>query len=395
MGLEAPGHASDELAKSPRSIPWNGGLSGFPSVAIFGTSVRALACSALRAGLSVKAFDRFGDHDLQAIAPWRELPARPDDDQLAALLHSTAADAWMYAGAWENYPDRVELLASVRPLWGISPESLREVRDPFRLHQFLEREGAPSPEVQGQSISLPRDGSWLVKPLRSGGGRAISSWELQTKPLPEPAYYQRRVEGIPLGAIFAGQQAASAEFLGASLQLTGRPGHPFGYVGSIGPWPLTPAQEEEIVRIGRLIASKFRLLGLFGVDLILDDDRPWVIEVNPRYTASVEILELATGRALLRDHLRSFNVTLTDALFQSQIDRPDVVGKTVLFAERKVSLDSSLLQSMRLEDDHWQVPMQADLPAQAGPFQRRRAPVHCVRDRAERNGMSRGSSSDD
>lgn len=328
-----------------------------------------MACSALRAGLSVKAFDRFGDRDLQAAAPWRELPARPQDEQLAELLHSTAADAWMYAGAWENHPDRVERLASIRPLWGIASNPLREVRDPFRLHQFLEREGVASPELQSQPIGLPRDGSWLVKPLRSGGGRAISYWEPRTQRLPEPSYYQRRVEGIPLGAIFAGEQGPSAKFLGATLQLTGRLGLPFGYVGSIGPWPLTPAQEDEIARIGRLIASKFRLLGLFGVDLLLQDDRPWVIEVNPRYTASVEVLELALGKALLRDHLRSFNLPLTDAPSQSQIGRSNAVGKVVLFAERKVLLSESLLQSLEPADGIWQVPKQADLPAQAGPFQ--------------------------
>ena len=47
-------------------------------------------------------------------------------------------------------------------------------------------------------------------------------------------------------------------------------------------------------------------MGLFGIDLILKDGHPWPIEVNPRYTASVEVLEWALGRSLLAEHLQVF-----------------------------------------------------------------------------------------
>ena len=45
--------------------------------------------------------------------------------------------------------------------------------------------------------------------------------------------------------------------------------------------------------------SAFGLAGWFGVDFILRDGIPWPVEINPRYTASVEIHELASGRSLL------------------------------------------------------------------------------------------------
>ena len=44
-----------------------------------------------------------------------------------------------------------------------------------------------------------------------------------------------------------------------------------------------------------MLADRFELSGLFGVDFILDGDQVWTLEVNPRYTASVEIVERATG----------------------------------------------------------------------------------------------------
>ena len=51
--------------------------------------------------------------------------------------------------------------------------------------------------------------------------------------------------------------------------------------------------------LGDALASAFGLAGWFGVDYILRDEIPWPVEINPRYTASVEIHELATGRSLL------------------------------------------------------------------------------------------------
>ena len=86
-------------------------------------------------------------------------------------------------------------------------------------------------------------------------------------------------------------------------QLLGVAGSPFGYRGSIGPWPIDEALAVKLHRLGEVIA--FRppgLLGWFGVDYVLRDGDPWPVEVNPRYTASVEIHELASGQVFLGEH---------------------------------------------------------------------------------------------
>ena len=53
------------------------------------------------------------------------------------------------------------------------------------------------------------------------------------------------------------------------------------------------------------LASAFGLVGWFGVDYVLRDGNPWPVEINPRYTASLEIHELASGRSLLAEHRRA------------------------------------------------------------------------------------------
>ena len=118
----------------------------------------------------------------------------------------------------------------------------------------------------------------------------------------EPVYFQRFIEGPSFSAIYAAVEGR-AELLGVTRQLVGTTGSPFAYRGSIGPISLSSRPTGMLSELGWVLASSFPLIGLFGVDFILRDDDIWPVEVNPRYTASVEVLELALGRSLLAEHL--------------------------------------------------------------------------------------------
>ncbi len=92
---------------------------------------------------------------------------------------------------------------------------------------------------------------------------------------------------------------------GVTRQWIGRPGARFAYAGSVGPWPVSILEQRRVEALGAALTSAFRLVGLFGIDFILRDGHPWPLEINPRYTAAVEVIELARGRALLAEHRRA------------------------------------------------------------------------------------------
>ena len=69
--------------------------------------------------------------------------------------------------------------------------------------------------------------------------------------------------------------------------------HGFQYAGSIGLLPISEATDKTLMMLGDVLTKQFDLSGLFGIDIILDGDQVWTIEVNPRYTASMEICEAA------------------------------------------------------------------------------------------------------
>jgi len=73
----------------------------------------------------------------------------------------------------------------------------------------------------------------------------------------------------------------------------------------MGPIDFPEHTARQIAQTGNKIAAEFDLRGLFGIDFLLEGDVAWPTEVNPRYTASVEIYEGAMGMPFLDWHVRA------------------------------------------------------------------------------------------
>jgi predicted ATP-grasp superfamily ATP-dependent carboligase len=322
--------------------------------------------------------DGFGDRDLAAVAS----VAKVTLDSKAAFENAAARHpsiSWLYTGPLENHPDLVERLSSDRPLLGNRAGVLRAVRDPFCVANLLRREGLAHAEVRRDEAGLPRDGSWLVKPVASGGGRLIRLLIAGQARLAEPLYYQRTIEGESGSALFVAS-GGKTRLIGASRQLQGGPAGQFAYRGNIGPLALSAPLQSRVARMGEALAAGFGLVGLFGVDFILAGGEPWLVEVNPRYTASVEVLELAQERPLLRDHINACLETAESASYRSPVGwletqpaqacsahlEPDararrVVGKEVLYAEQDVETPEIPIPTFD-ESSPFAIPEVADVP---------------------------------
>jgi predicted ATP-grasp superfamily ATP-dependent carboligase len=267
----------------------------------------------------------------------------------------------MYTGALENRPDIVAKID--RPLWGNPPEVLRRVRSPRLVHACLARHGLPCPEL---ATGDPDPGRrWLIKPVRSAAGRGIRCWQPGMRIDRRRVYLQEWIEGQPVGAIYLGQ-LASPTLLGVTRQLVGESwlgAAPFHYCGSVGPLGLPDATTALLQQIGDALAAEFGLRGLFGVDLVLHDGVPFTIEVNPRITASAEVLERATGQALLSLHAATFGAA-EFAGSSGLTPRSAAVAKGILFARQALTFPEQgpWQRALRLPLADLNVPF-ADLPA--------------------------------
>lgn len=306
--------------------------SSLPTLLILGGSSRAAADSAVRAGFHPICADRFGDVDLHRVAT--VLPVSDYPQGLLAATESLPPTHWIYVGALENEPELIESISRRHPLLGNRPSVLERIRDPFWVEQTLRDHGLPALNCLTDNEQPPASRKWLAKPFHSGGGVGIrfANENNEERNHQQRMYFQEWRDGRSISAIFIAS-STHVRLIGMSEQLIGSGcGAPseFGYAGSIGPIELSPSASLQIQQIGTLLAHEAKLLGLFGCDFILADNFPWLIEVNPRYTASVEVLERATSWPLLKWHVAACLESSTAANCPgSDLDISHALGKRV------------------------------------------------------------------
>jgi predicted ATP-grasp superfamily ATP-dependent carboligase len=337
-------------------IPKTFTILGMDELIVIGASVRALAFSAIRAGYKPYAIDLFADRDLAAVCPAVKIERYPDgfEEALAAAPQAP----WMYTGALENYPRLIERLAKIRPLIGNGAEAVERSRDIAKLADAAKVVGCEVPEVRKSASG----GKWLVKSSRSSGGLGvrIASADEALNP-PQGCYLERYVEGQALGAVFLAA-GGKAVLVGVTKQLVGRDfglRNAFLYVGNVGPILLGAAEVAKLKALGVALASGFGLVGLFNVDFVLNDDGLRPVEVNPRYSASVEVLERGLEIKAVDLHMGACGSGTVKWLARNN---PDCFGKAVVYAERDCRV-SQVLQMVAGEvNDPRAWPAMADLP---------------------------------
>jgi uncharacterized protein len=317
-------------------------------VLLAGVTTRALAVSAAKAGYRVTAVDAFGDLDLCAVAevvPKARLLGRYLPRLAAMAAAAVPASMVAYTSNFENDPDAVACLSQGRRLLGNPPEVLLRVRNPIELMRLLRRGGFPAPDTRASPAPrAPGRARWLLKPRRSGGGRGIRIWHAG-QPVPRSGYLQERILGLPGSIVFAAD-GHNAVTLGLSRQLLGdvRLGvHGFRYCGSLLTTPaarLFPNQEELLARavaLASMVTHEFGLVGLNGIDFIACNGVPYPVEVNPRYSASMELVERDRGISMFEVHAGACDGVLP--LLPTQGDR--VHGKVIVFARHDVRLGNT------------------------------------------------------
>jgi predicted ATP-grasp superfamily ATP-dependent carboligase len=332
------------------------------TVIILGASARAAAHSALRGGIEPYAIDLFADQDLAAVCSAVRIDRYPHGF-LAALTAAPQAE-WIYTGGLENHPRLVDRLAQIRSLAGNRGAALRRLRDPHELAVAASAAGCPMP-------SANKDAILLVKPRRGSGGLGIrfaTPGEIRLPP--HGCYLQEFIAGEAASAVFIGA-GGQAALLGVTRQLLGidfQLARPFLYVGSIGPLALEPAQQQALNLLGNVLATQFSLAGIFNVDFVRAGGRIRTLEVNPRYSASVEVLEWATGVASIPLHLAACAKAVLPAVSMLSINR--YCGKAVVYATRDGIVPEELADLIADSNKPNQPPLLADLPRVGDSVQR-------------------------
>jgi len=277
-------------------------------VLIAAVSGRALAASARRGGYVPLVTDFFGDEDTLALAHAHVrldagLARGMEADELLDALAALAAPrqpAGTVCGT--GFEDRPELLARVAQRWrllGNSPDTVARVKDPRAFAALCHACDVPHPAT---STTAPADPSgWLAK-RRGGAGGTHVTMAADGKTDAKPSYFQRRVVGTPVSALVLAA-GGRAMVLGFSAQWSAPlPDRPFRYGGAVRPAALAPAMADALTDAVQRLVSAVPLIGLNSFDFLVDGGAFWLLEINPRPGATLDIFEPA-GTSLFALHM--------------------------------------------------------------------------------------------
>ncbi|MBA3597108.1 MAG: ATP-grasp domain-containing protein [Methylibium sp.] len=323
--------------------------SARPTLVVAGLSARLMAEAAARDGYGVIALDAFGDADTRRAAQRWQPIGRPgalrlDAERLLHALTETAADThvigWVAGSDLECEPELLERGAALLPLIGTAPDAVRRVRDPAVFFEVLGALGLPHPETQLAAPNDPR--GWLCKHARSAGGWHIRPADSAHAIEPERRpYFQREQAGTPMSALIIGN-GREARLIGCHELIVHALGaRPCVYRGAIGPLLLSTQRLAALDAMLQTLTRTFSLRGLASLDFIDDGRQFWLLEINPRPSAS---MGLHTG-ALMRGHVEACLAgSLPAPVWAHEHDdehEPALRGSEIVFARTALRLSAA------------------------------------------------------
>ena len=271
------------------------------AVLIAAISGRALAASARRGGYLPLVTDFFGDQDTLNVAHAHvrldgDLARGIEEEALVRALE-TLSEQRQPLGivCGTGFEDRTQLLQRLAQRWrlfGNGAEIVAKVKNPEVLSSICADFGIPFPEL---SLSRPRAAAdWLAKRKGGAGGTHVKPAR-QSSAIGGEIYYQRKVTGTPVAALFLadGERAA---VLGFSAQWSlPTPRQPYRYGGAVRPATLAPRTADLLSAAVHRLAAVMSLVGLNSADFLVDGERFWLLEINPRPGATLDIFEPPEG----------------------------------------------------------------------------------------------------
>lgn len=272
-------------------------------ILIVAQSGRFLAQIAFQSGYTVWVADCYGDQDTLAIAQ-RWLPLTDLTDKNTVLktiieLSQNQRCLLVCGSGVEAFFPILNSLPTTITLIGNSAETIEQVKTPSRFFSLLEQLSIPYPETQ-LAVNGDKPGRWLCKPFYGFGGQYITEFTQQHKN--NNQYYQRYIDG-PSGSVLFLANGGTTHIISFNQQF--RRGHsnsPFTHSGLSAPYLLSNSIQHKIEAYIRQLVAKLSLRGFNSLDFIVTaDDGVLVLEINPRLSASAELID--SNLAIFNHHL--------------------------------------------------------------------------------------------
>lgn len=279
-----------------------------PTVYVVGASGRSAAESVRQAGFRAVVVDLYADRDSGEACDVLQIESFPDS--IVAQLNALESGIILLAGGMENRLDLVAALGQYHRVLGPNVDQIKRFRDiehlMWSIHQSTRSGVLQFPETVYSHSEANTESKWLCKSYFGCGGFHIERLTNdRSKMLNDGNYYfQQEVAGRSVGTVFLCDQS-KVQLLGATAalssamheSLTGRQPAlpPMAYRGSYGTIELTSLVQDAMCHWAYLLTRDLDFTGIIQADWIVTDNTAWLLEINPRWTASMEIIEWSHG----------------------------------------------------------------------------------------------------
>jgi methenyltetrahydromethanopterin cyclohydrolase len=273
------------------------------TVLIVAGSGRMLAQAAKHAGLKPLVVDLFADLDTQGYAEdFRQIKSLAEHDLAPAVDHFIeryAVTHVIYGSGFECHPESLFYLSSRLIMLGNDPDVFARQFDKSAFFSTLDQLNIPHPEV---AFSAPDcAGSWLLKPMQGQGGFGIKRYQADDDAAAS-VYWQKFLAGTPYSVLFLAD-GEQIQVIGFNSQWSVRLSETqeFVFSGVANSCALPDAHKAKITGRLKQMVPVFGLKGLNSLDFIHADDCSYVLEINPRPSASMQLYD----RDLLVRHIQA------------------------------------------------------------------------------------------
>jgi len=306
-------------------------------VLVAGFSTRHVARSAYNAGYEVFAVDNFCDQDLLEVAKscttFEEITEIPgivdklDEKENFDIIVATSG---------------AENIKIKKDISGTDPKTASFFLNKKNIQAFFESNNIPVPKI-AETGEYPV----MIKPCSGAGGWKNKKAENLTEEREwtelwpgEPYIRQTLAEGIPcsVSCIADGKNARAISFNEQFLR-GGNGEKSYGFSGAITPFchPL----EDEIIKTAETAAALSGCVGSVGVDFIAGEKEFWAIEINPRFQATMDIIELSFGVNIFNLHIDACMGILPPPY---ENNAKKYTTRRVIFADRDIMVKDDLCE---------------------------------------------------
>ncbi len=279
-------------------------------ILIIAGSARMLAQEARAAGLKPLLIDLYADLDAQDyVQDFKQIPSLAAEHLIPAVdyfIKAYAVTAVIYGSGFESHPDSLRYLADRLRVLGNTPETFINLHDKPAFFSGLDRLNIPYPRVCFKPPMFADN--WLLKPMQGQGGVGIKRHYPEDCAGPA-VYWQQYQAGTQHSVLFLAD-GQGVQVIGFNTQWAVDLGvnRQFMFSGIINHCDLSRILQQQITGWLRQLVPLFGLKGLNALDFIRSGDDIWVLEINPRPSASMQLYDAD----LLTRHIKASLGELTD-----------------------------------------------------------------------------------